>query len=85
MANLYANVHQLGTELELEACFAMVTSSPAGLISQQRSIAVGEEATFVALPASSGCQVVAEIVRPRWGMKQGRMTFEQAPARLFTP
>ncbi|AXS41534.1 amidohydrolase family protein [Breoghania sp. L-A4] len=85
MANLYANVHQLSTKAELEACFDMVTDAPRRLIDMARRIAVGEEATFVALPATSGGQVVAEIVRPLWGMKRGRMTFEQAPARLFAP
>jgi len=85
MANLYANVHQLGTEDELKACFDMVTSAPRRLINQERSIAAGEEATFVALPAASGMQVVSEIVRPLWGMKRGRMSFEQAPARIFAP
>ncbi|WP_299820785.1 amidohydrolase family protein [uncultured Roseibium sp.] len=85
MANLYANIHQLGTEPELEACFDMVTSAPRRLINHERGIEVGEEATFVALPADCGMQVVSEIVRPLWGMKSGRMTFEHAPARIFAP
>ncbi len=85
MANLYANVHQLSTGAELEACFDMVSDAPRRLIDRARTIAVGEEATFVALPATSGGQVVAEIARPLWAMKRGRMTFEQAPAQLFAP
>jgi len=85
MANLFANVHQLSTEAELEACFDMVTSAPRGLIGLDRKIAVGEEATFVALAAESGSQAVAEIVRPAWGMKRGRLSFECPEAKLFAP
>jgi cytosine deaminase len=85
MANLFANVHQLSTASELEACFDMVTTAPGRLINRTRSLAVGEEATFVALPAETGAQAVAEIARPSWGMKRGRMSFEQPAARLLTP
>ncbi|WP_428687614.1 amidohydrolase family protein [Roseibium sp.] len=85
MANLYANVHQLSTEAELQSCFEMVTSSPGRLINRVRKIAVGEEATFVALPVASGGQAIAEIARPVWGMKRGRMSFEQPRARIFAP
>ncbi|MBD8875819.1 amidohydrolase family protein [Roseibium polysiphoniae] len=85
MANLFANVQQLSTESELQACFDMVTDIPRRLINQSRRIAVGEAATFVALPALTGGQAVAEIARPLWGFKDGKMTFEQAPAELFQP
>ncbi|WP_298819565.1 amidohydrolase family protein [uncultured Roseibium sp.] len=85
VANLYANVHQLSTATELEACFDMVTTAPMQLISRSRSLVVGEEATFVALPAETGAQAIAEIARPSWGMKMGRFSFEQPAARLLTP
>ncbi|TYC60648.1 amidohydrolase family protein [Rhodobacterales bacterium] len=85
MANLYANVHQLSTDKELEACFDMVTSAPRRLIGPGRRLEVGAEATFIALPATSGQQAVAEITRPAWGMKRGRMSFEQPAAKLYSP
>lgn len=85
MANLFANVHQLSTAAELEACFDMVTAAPGRLINRPRSLAVGEEATFIALPAETGAQAVAEIARPSWGMKRGRLSFEQPAARLLVP
>lgn len=85
MANLYANIHQLSMPDELEACFDMVTGLPARLIGGHRRIAIGEEATFVALAARDGMQVVSEIVRPLWGMKRGRMSFEQPAAQLHSP
>jgi cytosine deaminase len=85
MANLYANVHQLGSPEDLKACFDMVTAAPRRLINKAHRIEVGEAATFVALPAMSGYQIVSEIIRPVWGMKNGKFTFEQAPARLMGP
>ncbi|WP_417694629.1 amidohydrolase family protein [Roseibium sp.] len=85
IANLYANVHQLSGASALQACFDMVTEAPRRLINQSNRIAVGEAATFVALPARDGVQVVSEIARPLWGFKDGRMTFEQAAAQLFEP
>ena len=63
----------------------MVTAAPGRLINRARSLVVGEEATFVALPAKTGAQAIAEIARPGWGMKRGRMSFEQPVARLMTP
>ncbi|WP_297000663.1 amidohydrolase family protein [Thalassospira sp. UBA848] len=85
MANLYANVSQLATEAELENCFAMVSDAPAKLLGRSSKIAVGEAASFIVLPAQSRAQVVSEISRPIWGMKEGRVTFEHPAARLFKP
>lgn len=85
MANLYANVSQLSTEAELENCFAMIADAPAKLLGRSNRITVGEAASFIILPAQSRAQVVSEISRPVWGMKDGRVTFEHPAARLFHP
>ncbi|MCC4239211.1 amidohydrolase family protein [Thalassospira povalilytica] len=85
MANLYANVSQLSTEAELENCFAMIADAPAKLLGKSNRIAAGEAASFIILPAQSRAQVVSEISRPVWGMKDGRVTFEHPAARLFHP
>jgi cytosine deaminase len=85
MANLYANVHQLASAAELEACFAMVTSAPDQLLNRARTLAVGEEATCIALPARHGSQVIAEIIRPLWGLKRGRLSFKQGAAKIYAP
>ncbi|WP_417813245.1 amidohydrolase family protein [Thalassospira alkalitolerans] len=85
MANLYANVSQLSTIEELEMCFAMVTDHPAKLLGRSNAITVGGAATFIALPASNRAQVIAEIARPIWGMKDGKVTFEYPAARLLRP
>ncbi|MDJ0931712.1 amidohydrolase family protein [Breoghania sp.] len=85
IANLYANVQQLSTQEELGACFAMVTSEPDRLIRRNARIEPGAPATFIELPAASGGQAVAEIARPLWGMKSGRMTFVRPEAELRFP
>lgn len=85
MANLYANVSQLSTTEELEMCFAMVADSPAKLLGRPTEIMIGGAATFIALPAQSRVQVVSEISRPVWGMKDGRVTFEHPAPRLLHP
>ena len=85
MANLYANVCQLSTTEELEMCFAMVADSPAKLLGRSTEIMIGGAATFIALPAQSRAQVVSEISRPVWGMKDGRVTFEHPAPKLLYP
>jgi cytosine/creatinine deaminase len=85
MANLYANVSQLSTEAELETCFAMVADAPAKLLGRSSKIAVGEAASFIVLPAKSRAQVISEISRPIWGMKDGRVTFAHPAATIFHP
>ena len=85
LANLYANIAHLGTQADLEMCFAMISDAPARLIGRESTIAVGGPATFILLPARSRGQAVAEIARPTWGMKDGRVTFSQPAAELFRP
>ena len=85
MANLYANVSQLSTEAELESCFVMVADAPAKLLGRSSKIAVGEAASFIVLPAKSRAQVISEISRPVWGMKDGRVTFAHPAATIFHP
>ncbi|GHH02551.1 amidohydrolase family protein [Pseudodonghicola xiamenensis] len=85
MANLYANVAQLGAEADLAQCFAMVSTEPFRLLGREARIMPGTAADFVLLPAASPAAAVAEIERPLWGMKAGKITFEQPRARLFAP
>lgn len=85
MANLFANLSHLGTSDALEDCFAMIADAPAKLLGRARKIEVGAPATFIVLPARSRAQSVAEISRPIWGMKNGRVSFEHPEPRLATP
>jgi len=84
MANLYANVVQIGRPAELASCLDMVTTLPAKLMNLRNyGIAVGNPADLVVLDCTDRASAVAEIVRPLFGMKNGRRTFVCPPARLL--
>jgi len=85
MANLYANVAQIGDAEGLAACFDMVAGMADAILGARPPITVGAPATFVALPADGPAQAVAEIVAPLWGMKAGRPTFRRPVAELLRP
>ena len=85
MANLFANVAQLGSAEELTACFEMVSSAPFRLLGVSDRIEVGGPADLVLLPCESRASAVAEIWRPVWGLRGGRMTFEAPAPRILRP
>jgi cytosine/creatinine deaminase len=84
MANLYANVAQIGGAEAMAQCFAMVTTLPAKLMNlRDYGIAVGHAADLVVLDCSDRTTAIAELARPLFGMKNGRQTFVSPPARLL--
>jgi len=84
MANLYANVAQIGRPNELAACLDMITSMPAKLMNlRDYGVAVGNPADFVVLDCHDRAAAVAEIIRPLFGIKNGRRTFVCPPAKLL--
>jgi cytosine deaminase len=84
MANLYANVAQVGRPPELASCFDMVTTLPAKLMNlEDYGIAVGNPAELVVLDCRDRAGAVAELARPLFGMKNGRRTFVCPPPRLL--
>jgi cytosine/creatinine deaminase len=84
MANLYANVAQIGRPAELAACLDMVTTLPAKLMNLRNyGIEVGNPADFVVLDCKDRTGAVAEIARPLFGMKNGRRTFVCPPPQLL--
>ena len=86
IANLYANVAQIGRADELRACFDMVTSLPARLMNlKDYGIAVGNPADIVVLDCADQIAAVAELAQPVLGMKRGRVSFQHAPATLNRP
>ena len=86
IANLFANVAQRAGEDALRACLDLVTDSAARVMGlRDYAIAVGGPATFVAFDAASRADVVAGIVAPELGFKDGRRTFERPPVRLLRP
>ena len=86
MANLYANIVQLGTPAGLETCFDMITSLPARLMKRDDyGIAVGKPAHLVALDAGGPADAIAEIAAPLFGLYRGQMTFRRPAAELLSP
>jgi cytosine deaminase len=86
MANLYANVAQIGMSDEMHACFDMITVQPAKLMRVgDYGIAAGLPADMVVLDCSSEAQAIAEIVPALSGYKRGRQSFTRPAARLSTP
>jgi len=85
MANLFANVAQIGDPEGLRACFEMVTTAPNRLLGRDDTIAEGDPADLVLLPCDTAVAAVAEIARPLWGMKAGRMTFAAPQPTLLRP
>ena len=86
MANLYANICQVGDQDGLDECFEMVTARPARLMRlPDYGIEVGNPADLVVLDCESRAEAVTEVVHPIMGFKRGRQTFTRAPAILHPP
>jgi cytosine deaminase len=85
MANLFANVAQLGTWDDLNLCFAMVSDNPLRLMKRDSPISAGSPATFVLLNSNFPAEAIAEIARPLWGVKDGQVTFQCPAPTLCTP
>lgn len=86
MANLFANVAQIGRPGELEACFAMITTSAAALLNlADYGIAPGLAADLVVLDCASRVEAVSTIAQPLFGLKAGRRSFVRAAPALCRP
>jgi cytosine/creatinine deaminase len=86
IANLYANIAQLGRREELEGCLQMITTSAARLMSLPTyGLMVGNPADLVVLPCASGAAAIAELTRPLFGLKRGRRTFTNSSGQVHPP
>lgn len=86
IANLYANIAQLGRRTEMLGCLDMVTASPARLMRcADYGIAIGNPADLVVMDAVDPALAIAEIAPPLMGFKRGIQTFERPAARLIRP
>lgn len=86
MANLYANVAQIGRPADLAACLDMVTGDAARLMNlEDYGIAVGNPADLVVLDATTPAGAVAELAQPLFGLKRGRRSFTRAAPVLYPP
>ncbi|TVQ53126.1 MAG: amidohydrolase [Rhodobacteraceae bacterium] len=86
MANLYANICQVGRLGGLATCLDMVSSRPAKLMNlADYGIAEGNPADLVVIDATDPAFAVAEIAQPTLGFKRGRPTFTRALPELHWP
>ena len=86
MANLYANIAQLGRSADMRACFDMITTLPARLMNAARyGVAVGHAADLVVIDSRDPAMAVAELAQPLFGYKHGRRSFSHAAATLHKP
>ncbi|WP_336798879.1 amidohydrolase family protein [Kaistia sp. MMO-174] len=86
IANLYANVAQLGRKAEMICCLDMVTAGAARLMRcADYGIDIGKAADLVVMDATDPALSVAEIAQPLMGFKRGIKTFERAAPRLLRP
>jgi len=86
IANLQANVCQVGQPQQLRDCFAMLTERSARLMNlPDYGVRVGNPADLVVLDAVSPEQAVAEITPPLAVFKRGRRTVTRARAELHRP
>jgi len=86
MANLYANICQVGSKTDIQECFNMVTRRPAEIMRlPDYGLAVGRAADLVVLDALEPAMAVAEVVPVLYAFKRGRMTMSRQPARLHPP
>jgi cytosine/creatinine deaminase len=86
MANLQANVCQIGRKEQLRECFAMLTERSARLMNlSDYGLTVGNPADIVVIDAVTPEQAVAEVAAPLAAFKAGRQTVTRSRAVLHRP
>jgi cytosine deaminase len=86
MANLYANIAQIGSTHELAACFDLVTTQPAKLMNlRDYGVAIGNPADLIVLDCHDAAQAIAELAQPLLGFKRGRRSFTRPAPALNAP
>ncbi|MBK6660624.1 MAG: amidohydrolase family protein [Proteobacteria bacterium] len=86
MANLYANICQVGSRDDMIECYEMISRRAAALMRRgERPVAVGSPADLLVHDCTSRAQAVSEIAQPLWGFKRGRLSFTRPVAELHRP
>ena len=86
MANLYANICQVGQIDDTVECFDMVTRRSAELLNlDDYGVEVGKSADLVVIDNRDRHSAVAELSQPLMGIKRGHVTFRREPAELLWP
>lgn len=86
MANLYANIAQIGKTDTLAECLAMVSTRSADLLNlKDYGIEVGKTADLVVVDNTDPAMAVAELSQPMFAFKAGRPTVTRALPELHAP
>jgi cytosine/creatinine deaminase len=86
MANLYANIAQVGSAADTRECFNMITTRSARLMNlKDYGLEIGKAADFVIIDAASPEQAVSELSPVLAAFKGGRRTVTRQPAELHRP
>jgi cytosine/creatinine deaminase len=86
IANLFANIAQIGRPQDLEKCWAMIGPKAAQLMNiDGYELKVGNPANFLVVASPAAASAIAEIVLPFAGCKSGRRTFTRANVELHRP
>jgi cytosine/creatinine deaminase len=84
MANLYANICQVGKKADMEECFEMITRRPGEMMRlPDYGVAIGKSADLVVLDTAEPEMAVAELAPVLYTFKRGRMTVSREPAKLY--
>src|SRR5882757_4796728 len=86
MANLYANICQVGARGDIRECFNMISSRSARLMNlKDYGLVPGCFADIVVLDATSAEDAVAELAPVLYAFKRGRKTVSRERPRLHRP
>jgi cytosine/creatinine deaminase len=86
MANLYANIAQIGKMETLAECLNMVSSRAAKLLNlKDYGLSVGMAADMVVIDNTSAGMAVAELSQPMYGFKAGKRTFTHPLPQIHKP
>ena len=86
MANLYANICQVGTKDDVRECFNMITNRSAALLNlDDYGLQIGKSADLVVLDSEQPESAVAELVPVLYAYKRGRRTITREPVVLHRP
>ena len=86
MANLYANIAQVGKRDTMAECLDMVSSRSARLMNlDDYGLEVGMTADIVVLDNRDPAMAVAELSQPMMGFKAGKQTFTRPLPEIHPP
>jgi len=86
MANLNANICQIGASSDIRECFNMISTRAAALMNlSDYGLSVGKPADLVVIDAATPEAAVAELSPVLYAFKRGRRTVTRPPVEIHRP